>query len=93
MPRVWPRGAHPYNTLAVEAANAVFYFAGFIAYAVFLGGLSMCRGTVCTASRIDSVVAAAAFCAWIASVSLTAKDLFMGDLRKPRGKDMYIQHV
>ncbi|PHH90076.1 hypothetical protein CDD83_4584 [Cordyceps sp. RAO-2017] len=83
-PRLLPAAAaHACGTLSVEATNAVFYFAAFIAHAVFLGGLSMCHGTVCTAGRVDSVVAAAAFCAWIASTIFTAKAMFInGDARR-----------
>ncbi|KAF4512830.1 hypothetical protein G6O67_000167 [Ophiocordyceps sinensis] len=81
-PRLCPRAAHPYGCLSVEACNALFYFAAFIAHAVFLGSLAMCRGTVCTVGRVDSVVAAAAFCAWSASTILTAKKMFMTGVRK-----------
>lgn len=80
-PRLWPRAAHPYGCMSVEACNALFYFAAFIAHAVFLGRLAMFRGTVCTVGRVDSVVAAAAFCAWSASAILTAKQLFMTGVR------------
>ncbi|PNY27798.1 Uncharacterized protein TCAP_02288 [Tolypocladium capitatum] len=92
-PRLYQRAAHPYATLGVEAANTVFYFAGFIAYAVFLGGLALCHGTVCTAGRVDSVVAAAAFCAWITSTILTAKGLFMGAVHRPGDKAMRAREV
>ncbi|KND94501.1 hypothetical protein TOPH_00876 [Tolypocladium ophioglossoides CBS 100239] len=92
-PKVYQRAAHPYAALGVEATNTVFYFAGFIAYAVFLGGLALCHGTVCTAGRIDSVVAAAAFCAWIASTILTAKGMFMGAVHRPGDKAMHTGEV
>ncbi|KAJ6439525.1 O-acetylhomoserin (thiol)-lyase [Purpureocillium lavendulum] len=61
LPKVYPRGERPWVTLVVASFNTILYFAGFIAYAVFLGGLALCRGAVCTASRVESVVAAAAF--------------------------------
>ncbi|UNI20347.1 hypothetical protein JDV02_006443 [Purpureocillium takamizusanense] len=67
----------PYVALAVESTNTVLYFAGFFACAIFLGRLTFCAGSVCLASRAESVVAAAAFCAWIASTVLTAKGIFV----------------
>ncbi|KJZ77777.1 hypothetical protein HIM_02954 [Hirsutella minnesotensis 3608] len=76
-PRLWPRAAHPYGCLSVEVSNALFYFTGFIAHAVFLTSLSMCRGTVCTVGRVDAAFAAISFVAWSASTILTAMQLFM----------------
>ena len=92
-PKLFQRAAHPYASLGVEAANTVFYFAGFIAYAVLLGGLAFCHGAVCTAGRLDSVVAAAAFCAWIASTILTAKGMFMSGVHLPGDKAMQMREV
>ena len=77
-PKLYLRAAHPYAILAVEAVNTVFYLAGFIAVAAFLAGLTFCHGAVCGAGRADSVVAAAAFCAWAASTALAAKAMFTG---------------
>lgn len=85
-PKVAPGLSHPYASLAVEALNTVFYFAGFITVAVFLGSLTFCVGTVCTASRVDSAIAAAAFCAWIASTIITAKELIVGGVDARRGR-------
>lgn len=77
-PRYLHRLHHPYASLVVEGLNTVFYFAGFIAFVVFLGNLTFCQGTVCSASRGDAVAAAAAFCAWIASTILRAKHMIVG---------------
>ncbi|PFH62006.1 hypothetical protein XA68_15548 [Ophiocordyceps unilateralis] len=86
VPRLFPRAGRPSVTLGVEATNAIFYFAAFIAHAVYLGSLAMCHGAVCTASRVDSVVAASAFCAWVASTILTARDMFVAGLGRPGDK-------
>ncbi|KAG5944292.1 hypothetical protein E4U53_006901 [Claviceps sorghi] len=77
-PRFLDRVAHPYVFLAVEGLNSILYFAGFIAIAVHIGSLAFCnRGNMCSASRGNSVVAAGAFCAWIASTILTAKRMIV----------------
>ncbi|KAK2594875.1 hypothetical protein QQS21_007427 [Conoideocrella luteorostrata] len=77
-PRFLDRLAHPYASLAVEGLNAIFYFAGFITFAIYVGSLTFCHGNVCSASRGDAVIAAGAFCAWIASTILTAKQMIVG---------------
>ncbi|OAA34962.1 MARVEL-like domain protein [Metarhizium rileyi] len=77
-PRFVSRLAHPYAALAVQGFNTALYFGGFIAVAVYVGSLTFCEGSVCRAGRADAVVAAGAFCAWIASTSLTAKQMILG---------------
>ncbi|KAG6002909.1 hypothetical protein E4U21_002520 [Claviceps maximensis] len=78
-PRFLDRLTHPYMFLAVEGLNSILYFAGFIAIAVHVGSLAICnRGNGCGPSRANSVVAAGAFCAWIASTILTAKRMIVG---------------
>lgn len=67
---------HPLVSLAVEAINAVFYFAGFIALAVFLSHIGFCNGTVCATGRATSPVAATEFISWITTTILLAKDIF-----------------
>ncbi|KYK61724.1 hypothetical protein DCS_02867 [Drechmeria coniospora] len=92
-PKMFPRVAHPYAILLVEATNTLFYFIAFIVLAVFLGSLQMCFGAVCKAGRADSVAAAAAFCAWIASTIFTAKDMFLGKLPRPGSKANLVSDV
>ncbi|OAQ74360.2 membrane-associating domain-containing protein [Pochonia chlamydosporia 170] len=77
-PRFAGRLGHPYAYLGVEGMNTVFYFAGFIALAVYVGNLTFCTGRICSAARADAVIAAGAFCAWIASTILTAKQMIVG---------------
>lgn len=50
--------SHPYAHFAFEVVNMLFYFAGFVALATFLGKLLFCRGSVCAAARADAVFAA-----------------------------------
>jgi hypothetical protein len=85
VPRKFPRFANPFASLAVESANTLFYFAGFIAWAVFLGGLAFCNGTVCSCGRAVAVIAALEFVAWIVTTALLAKEIFKGGFRKPSG--------
>ncbi|KAG6015521.1 hypothetical protein E4U43_005160 [Claviceps pusilla] len=78
-PRFFHNLTHPYMFLAVEGLNSILYFAGFIAIAIHLGSLALCsKGNRCSVSRANSVVAAGAFCVWIASTILTAKRMIVG---------------
>jgi hypothetical protein len=77
-PRFLKRFAHPFAALVAEGINTIFYFAGFIALTVHMGSLTFCVGVVCSASRADAVIAAGAFCTWIASTILTAKKMIIG---------------
>ena len=79
-PRYTPWAARPFACLAVEATNAIFYFSGFIALAVFLAKVLFCNGIVCAVARSMSVVAAAEFATWIGSTILVAKQLFVRGL-------------
>ncbi|PHH74369.1 hypothetical protein CDD82_4962 [Ophiocordyceps australis] len=90
-PRFFQRGAPLYAIFTLEVLNALFFFAGFIAYSIFIGNLSMCQGIVCGASRVDTVVAAAAFCAWVASAALTGIYLLRSPPRRPDDKSMAMQ--
>jgi hypothetical protein len=50
-PRFLPTAAHKFGILAAEAVTMIFWFAAFLATAVFLSGLDFCRGMVCGAAR------------------------------------------
>jgi hypothetical protein len=77
-PRYLPaRWTHPYALLVAEATNALFYFSGFIALAVFLINLLFCNGTVCAVGRATSVVAAAEFITWMGSTLIRAKEMIL----------------
>ncbi|EFW98504.1 hypothetical protein CMQ_4356 [Grosmannia clavigera kw1407] len=74
---------NPYVAIACDFVNAILYFAGFIALAVFLSGLFFCRGTVCAAARADTAFAAFSWAAWIASTVLTGVDIFRTRANSP----------
>lgn len=67
--------------------NSIFYFASFIAYALFLTDLVICDGVACTLARATAVIAAAEFSVWIASTIMAAKDWF----RTEETKDAILQ--
>ncbi|KAH8593230.1 marvel domain-containing protein, partial [Bisporella sp. PMI_857] len=77
-PRFVKKAYNPYAHLAVEAVNMLFFFAGFIALAAFLGRLLFCRGSVCAAARADAVFGAFSWALWTASTALVALDMFKG---------------
>lgn len=57
-PRFFPRAAHPYAILALEAVTMIFWFAGFIAHAVFVSAFVACRGNMCRCAQAATVFAA-----------------------------------
>ena len=57
-PRYAPQVAHKFGILAAEVVTMIFWFAGFIALAAFLGDLVFCRGTVCNSARAAVVFGA-----------------------------------
>ncbi|MCJ1285329.1 hypothetical protein MMC26_004669 [Xylographa opegraphella] len=63
-PVYFPKLTHKYATLATDALTMLFWFAGFVALAVFLSALSLCLGSVCGSAK-----AAAAFGAFIWIIS------------------------
>ncbi|KAI9689384.1 MAG: hypothetical protein M1822_010035 [Bathelium mastoideum] len=67
-PWKFPVAAHKFGILAAEAVTMIFWFAGFIALAVFLSD-RVCFGHVCSAAK-----AAAAFAAfeWAVFAATTA---------------------
>lgn len=80
-PRFLARASHPYAHLALEILNALFYFAGFVALAVFLAKLLFCRGTVCGTARADAVFAAFAWILWSGSAAMLATEFFRGGVK------------
>ena len=67
----------------LEALNALFYFCGFTAAAVFVSRLRFCIEAQCGTIQAAVVAAALLFVAWTATTALVAKDIFKGGLRKP----------
>lgn len=72
--------SHPYLHLAFEVLNVLFYFAGFVALAVFLGKLLFCRGSVCAAARADAVFAAFSWILWTGTTTILALEIFKGGI-------------
>ena len=80
--------SHPWAVLALEVTNVLFYFAGFVALAVFLTHLLFCRGAVCGSARAATVFSSFNFVLWSATAALTIKDALKGGfagLRMGRG--------
>ncbi|KAI1083841.1 membrane-associating domain-containing protein [Whalleya microplaca] len=82
-PRFAPRVSHPYAAMSLEILNALFYFGGFIALAVFMSKLLFCRGSVCGSARADIAFGAFEFLLWTGSAVLMGKDVFSKGLRRP----------
>jgi len=80
-PRYTPRASHPYAHFALEVVTTLFYFAGFIALAVFLAKLLFCRGSVCAAARADAVFAAFSFVVWLLTTTILGMQIFKGGFR------------
>ncbi|RDL38271.1 Uncharacterized protein BP5553_02611 [Venustampulla echinocandica] len=77
-PILMPRASHPFVHLAVEAVNTLFYFAGFIALAVFISKLVFCRGTVCGAARAASAFAGFSWLLWTGTTALVILKMMKG---------------
>lgn len=56
-PARFPTASHKYGILAAEAITMIFWFAGFIALAVFLSD-RVCFGSVCSAAKAGTAFAA-----------------------------------
>lgn len=81
---MFPRAAaNPYIALGVEFTNVLFWFAGFVALAVFLSKLLFCRGAVCHAAQADVAFAALAWMSWTGSAGILAASVFKAGFRKP----------
>ncbi|KAF2840285.1 hypothetical protein M501DRAFT_1002605 [Patellaria atrata CBS 101060] len=57
-PWKFPVAAHKFAILGVEVVTMIFWFAGFIALAAFLGNGRECRGSVCNSARAGVAFAA-----------------------------------
>lgn len=79
--RFAPRFYKPVIAIGIDAFNALLYFAGFIALAVFLNGLLFCRGNVCGSARAATAFSAMSFGAWSASAAILALSVFKGGMR------------
>ncbi|KAK4167405.1 membrane-associating domain-containing protein [Cladorrhinum sp. PSN259] len=88
-PRIFPRAAaNPYIALGVEFTNVLFWFAGWVALAVFLSKLLFCRGAVCHAAQADVAFGAMAWMSWTGSAGILAASVFKAGFRKPSGVEV-----
>ena len=46
-PRFFPKLAHKFAILALDAVTMIFWFAGWVALAVFKNNLLLCYGSIC----------------------------------------------
>lgn len=77
-PKFLPKYLHPWAVLGFEVINVIFYFAGFVAMAVFLNNLVYCRGAVCASARAATVFASFNFVLWGVTAGLAIKGTFNG---------------
>ncbi|KAI0025769.1 membrane-associating domain-containing protein [Xylariomycetidae sp. FL0641] len=79
-PRFLPKISHPLAAISLELLNALFYFAGFIALAVFMSGLLFCRGSVCGSAKADIAFGAFEFLLWSVSSFFMGREVFKSGL-------------
>ncbi|GAB7366630.1 hypothetical protein MBLNU230_g8614t1 [Neophaeotheca triangularis] len=72
--------ANPYLILGLEALTMLFWFAGFIAVAVFLGD-RVCFGHVCAAGRAAAVFGGFTWLLFAVTTALAALAMFRGGAR------------
>ncbi|MCJ1360400.1 MAG: hypothetical protein MMC33_010405 [Icmadophila ericetorum] len=68
-----PRFTHKYAILVIDAFTMIMWFAGFVALAAFLGGLTRCIGRVCQAAQASVVFAAFAWVLFVVTTFLAAQ--------------------
>ncbi|KAL1311154.1 hypothetical protein AAFC00_001356 [Neodothiora populina] len=74
-PMRFQKFAHMFAILAVEAVTMIFWFAGFIALAVFLGD-RICFGHICGSAKAACVFAAFEWVLFAVTTTLSALDVF-----------------
>ncbi|KAF7186088.1 hypothetical protein HII31_12615 [Pseudocercospora fuligena] len=76
---------HKFAILAVESVTMIFWFAGFIALAVFLSD-RVCFGHVCSAAKAACVFAAFAWATFAATTAMAVLHVFRTRNGTHRGK-------
>lgn len=88
LPRFLPRAAHPIVLLAIEAVTMIFWFAAFIALAVWISDVQdvFCDNS-CRVVRAAVAFGAFEWLLWTATTALTALGFFRsrGSTSKPAG--------
>jgi hypothetical protein len=77
-----PPASNSFIAFGVEVSNVLFWFAGFVALAVFLSKLFLCHGPICHSAHADAIFAALSFAIWTASAVLQGMDLFKTGFRQ-----------
>lgn len=72
-PTYAPNLHNKWAVLGVEGLSVVFWFAGFVAIAAWLGDQQVCYGTVCGCARATAVFGAFSWIAWTISFILVIK--------------------
>jgi len=85
------RASHPYAHFALEIITTIFYFAGFIALAVFLSKLLYCRGSVCASARAAAVFASISCATWILTTILLGAEIFKGGFRAAQANNARLE--
>ncbi|KAK6066245.1 hypothetical protein SCUP234_02391 [Seiridium cupressi] len=85
-PRFMPKFTHPMAMAGIEVANALFYFAGFIALSVFISKLLFCRGSVCGSARADVAFGALEFLIWVATAFFAVREVMKGGFNLRLGR-------
>jgi hypothetical protein len=80
-----------YGLLALEGTTMLFWFAGFVALAVFLAD-RICFGQVCDVARAGTVIAGLSWAVWMGSFVMGVWGLFKaGKVEAPKAKEVEMQ--
>ncbi|KAK5000472.1 hypothetical protein LTR66_000671 [Elasticomyces elasticus] len=75
-PWKFPAAAHKFAILGVEAITTLFWFAGFIAQAVFLSHSTACYGHVCNSAKAAAVFGAFEWLLFVGTLIMAALHVF-----------------
>jgi hypothetical protein len=80
-----------YGLLALEGTTMLFWFAGFVALAVFLAD-RICFGQVCDVARAGTVIGGLSWAVWMGSFCMSVWGLVKGgNVEKPVAKEVEMQ--
>lgn len=82
-PKYFPAYINRYASLAVELTTTVFWFAGFIAGAVWLGTIDICAGFICSNARAGVAFAAFMFLCYCITSYFPIKYCFFDSASAP----------
>ncbi|KAI9815690.1 MAG: hypothetical protein M1827_002086 [Pycnora praestabilis] len=93
-PWMMPSLAHKFGVLAVEAITMLFWFAGFIALAVYINGnlFDFCSGGVCSAIKAACVFGAFEWLLFLATTVLAALHVFRSRNGSAKAADNFDVH-